>query len=266
MNKKFISKYHLENKISELYSNYFAIYGKRRVAGSNLMSYIMHSRSKCMPGNQNIFVINSNFNSKYRDEKDRMQIRQIFIRNRYKENQAPIGIKYTQTNLDYFTYQTFAPISDESLYLTINQAYKQIFGNLALMESERCIDLERRLMNGDITVREFIRGLLKSDLYRKYYFENVNQIRCIKLDFMHLLGRPLIDNNEIEKHIKLITNFGFNSHVDSLIDSVEYEEFFGEDIVPFQRFWNSPCGATTSSFVKTASFRNGFACSDSVNL
>ncbi len=266
MNNQFISKYSLENKISELNRNYSANYSKKRVAGSNLMSYIMHPRSKCMPGNQNIFVSNSNFNSKYKDENDMVQIRQNFIRNRYKESQTPIGVKYTQNHLDYFTYKTFSPISDESLYLTINQAYRQVFGNLALMESERCVDLERRLRNGDITVREFIRGLVKSDLYRKYYFENVNQIRCIKLNFMHLLGRPLINNNEIEKHIKIITSFGFNSHVDSLIDSIEYEEFFGEDIVPFQRFWNSPCGATTSSFVKTVLFRNGFASSDSVNL
>ena len=81
---------------------------------------------------------------------------------------------------------------------------------------------------------------------------------------MHLLGRPLIEPEELQSSIKLIHEQGFAGHVDYLIDSLEYEEFFGEDIVPFQRFWNSPCGSTTSNFINTVSFRKGYASSDNV--
>ena len=84
------------------------------------------------------------------------------------------------------------------------------------------------------------------------------------MNFMHLLGRPLIEQKELQESIKLINEEGFTGHVDFLIDSLEYEEFFGEDIVPFARFWNSPCGSTTSSFINTAKFRKGYATSDNV--
>ena len=69
---------------------------------------------------------------------------------------------------------------------------------------------------------------------------------------------------ELQESIKLMNEEGFTGHVDFLIDSLEYEEFFGEDIVPFPRFWNSPCGSTTSSFINTAKFRKGYATSDNV--
>ena len=82
---------------------------------------------------------------------------------------------------------------------------------------------------------------------------------------MHLLGRPVIQSKEFQKSIELISKEGFYGHIDYLIDSLEYEEFFGEDIVPYQRFWNSPCGSTTSSFINTAHFRKGYASSDNVN-
>ena len=132
------------------------------------------------------------------------------------------------------------------------------------MSSECSPETLRRLRNGDISIREFIRELSKSDFYRHHFVESVSQKRCLELNFMHLLGRPLIEQKELQESIKLITEEGFTGHVDFLIDSLEYEEFFGEDIVPFPRFWNSPCGSTTSSFINTAKFRKGYATSDNV--
>ena len=37
---------------------------------------------------------------------------------------------------------------------------------------------------------------------------------------------------------------------------------FGEDTVPYQRCWESPCGYRTSSFNNTAKLTKGFATSD----
>ncbi len=133
------------------------------------------------------------------------------------------------------------------------------------MENERCIEAERRLRNGDITTREFVRLLSNSEFYRYNFFEKLNQKRCIELNFMHFLGRPLIDEGELQHHIELISHQGLLAQINALIDSIEYEEFFGEDIVPYQRFWNSPCGATTAAFINTAKYRKGFASSDNVN-
>ncbi len=262
----FTSKKELEIKLSDICNPIGLSYGKTRVSGSKKKSYFMHPRSKSMPGQSQLFSTNINLKKKYGFENDMLQIRRDFIRNNYRNQKNIIGTISTQTSLDLYTYQKFSPYNDESLNLAIISSYKQIFGNLLPMESERPIDLERKLRNGDLTIRDFIRSLAKSSFYRKYYFELVSQDKCLKLNFMHILGRPLIDQVEIQKNIALISQKGFEAHVDFLVDSLEYEQAFGEDLVPFQRFWNSPCGATTSSFINTASFNKGFASSDNVNL
>ncbi len=219
-----------------------------------------------MPGQAKIFVDNSRFEASNKSYKYTLELRNIYKREKFRKSKKPIGNKFTHNSLDYFTYQKFSPYSDASLEIAIVASYKQIYGNLFAMESERSVDIERRLRNGDIPIREFIRGLSKSSFYRKNFVEKVSQKRSIELNFMHLLGRPLTDHEEIQKNIKLINEEGFEAHVDSLVNSLEYEEFFGEDIVPYERFWNSPCGAMTSSFINTALFKKGFASSDNLNL
>ena len=174
------------------------------------------------------------------------------------------GIKLTHNYRELFTYKKFEPHSDDSLLIAVRASYKQVFGNLQPMSSEFPPEIERRLRNGDIPIREFIREISKSDFYRHHFVERVSQRKCLELNFMHLLGRPLIEPKELQNNIEFINKKGFERHVDFLLDSLEYEKFFGEDIVPYQRFWNSPCGATTSSFITTASYRKGYASSDNV--
>ena len=53
--------------------------------------------------------------------------------------------------------------------------------------------------------------------------------------------------------------------MDKIVNLFNLENFRNsENIVPYQRFWNSQYGAKTSSFVKTASYKKGFASSDNV--
>ena len=81
---------------------------------------------------------------------------------------------------------------------------------------------------------------------------------------MHILGRSILDQEELIKSINISIKEGFQGHIDHLIDSLEYKKYFGENIVPFQRCWDSPYGVKTSSFVKTACYRKGYASSDNV--
>ena len=60
----------------------------------------------------------------------------------------------------------FVPNDDDALLVAINALYKNIFGNLSLMHSELPFDIERKLRNGDITVKEFTRRICKSTIYR----------------------------------------------------------------------------------------------------
>ena len=96
------------------------------------------------------------------------------------------------------------------------------------------------------------------------YATKISQERLIKLTFMHILGRPIFNQDELINSINIMLERGFREHIDHLIDSSEYTKHFGENIVPFQRCWNSPYGVKTSSFVKTACYRKGYASSDNV--
>jgi len=257
-------KHQLELKLSEIEVSPYISYGKKRIAGSKLMTYIMHCRSKCMPGQANLFSINSKTKPKEITNESMLRVNSSFKREKYSNEREVSGVRFTNNSRDLFTYKRFHSHSDDSLLIAINASYKQVFGNLRPMESEFSTEIERRLRNGDIPIREFIRAISKSDFYRHHFVERVSQKKCLEHNFMHILGRPLINQKELQDNIEIINAKGFARHVDFLIDSIEYEEFFGEDIVPYLRFWNSPCGATTSSFITTARYKKGNASSDNV--
>ena len=103
---------------------------------------------------------------------------------------------------------------------------------------------------------------MKSTFYKTHYFENVNQQRSIELIFKHILGRPPFNQEEIINSIEILSKEGLENHIDSLVDSNEYNQNFGEDTVPYQRCWNSPIGVKTSSFCNTIELSKGFARSD----
>ncbi|HEY9847522.1 MAG TPA: phycobilisome rod-core linker polypeptide, partial [Candidatus Caenarcaniphilales bacterium] len=78
--------------------------------------------------------------------------------------------------------------SEDELRSLIRAAYRQVLGNDYIMKSERLVYAESLLRNGSITVREFIRALAKSELYKnKFFYPNSNQ-RFTELNFKHLLG------------------------------------------------------------------------------
>ncbi|WP_320668252.1 phycobilisome rod-core linker polypeptide [Prochlorococcus sp. MIT 1307] len=237
-------------------------YDKTRISGSTQVSYILHSKGGCMPGQQELFMTNSRTSPGIGDKVSDNKVMRAFRRERYLEGQVPMRTKFPKTARDSFTYDEYVPNDDESLNLAIKSSYRQVFGNFHLMESERPIELERRLRNGDLVIREFIRLLSKSEFYKAHYLENVSQQRCIELNFKHLLGRPPLHQQEVIESIEVMSEEGFDSHVDKLIDSIEYQEAFGPFIVPYQRCWNSPSGARTSSFINTYYLTQSFATSD----
>ncbi len=238
-------------------------YGKARVAGGkSFISYILHSKAGCMPGQPKIFTPTALKSPGFEDPIRENQITNAFKRQACESLRIPIGPRDSENCPYNFTFDKYSPHDDETLFVAKEAAYRQVYGNFHPMESERSTDLERRLRNGDINIQEFIRGLAKSSFYKQHYFVSVTQQRSIELSFKHILGRPPTNQGEIIKHVKLINAEGFERHIDVLIDSAEYQEVFGQHTVPYMRCWNSPCGSITSSFVNTAELARGFATSD----
>ena len=96
------------------------------------------------------------------------------------------------------TADQFNPGNSAALERVIIAAYRQVFGNLPPTENQRETSLEARLLNGEITVRDFVNGLAKSDFYKANFFHAVGAQRGIELNFKHLLGRAPLNQTEVQ--------------------------------------------------------------------
>jgi phycocyanin-associated rod linker protein len=149
----------------------------------------------------------------------------------------------------------------------INAVYQQVLGNPHLLKAERLTIAESLLRDGKITVREFVRQVAKSDLYKNKFFHNSFQSRTIELNYKHLLGRAPYDQSEISHHLDLYQNEGFDADIDSYVNSAEYEFYFGENIVPYYRdLVTTGIGQKTAGFVRLLQLYRGYANSDTAQI
>ena len=76
----------------------------------------------------------------------------------------------------------------------IEQAYRQIFFHA--MQSDRDPNLESQLRSGNITMRDFIRGLLLSERFQQGYFQCSSNYRMVDQVVGRILGRPVYVEGE----------------------------------------------------------------------
>ena len=150
----------------------------------------------------------------------------------------------------------------EDIEAVICATYKQVLGNDYLMKSERLISAESLLRDGNITVREFVRAVAKSELYKSKFFYNNFQTRFIELNYKHLLGRAPYDESEVVYHLDLYHEQGYEAEIDSYIDSVEYQTSFGDNVVPYYRVFATQNGQKTVGFNRMFQLYRGYANSD----
>jgi phycoerythrin-associated linker protein len=62
----------------------------------------------------------------------------------------------------------------EELQTVIRAAYRQVLGNAYVMESERLTSAESQLCARSISVRDFVRAVAKSEMYRARFFETAS--------------------------------------------------------------------------------------------
>ena len=115
----------------------------------------------------------------------------------------------------------------------IEAAYRQIFFHA--FKADREPFLESQLRNGQITVRGFIRGLFLSETYNNSFYEKNSNYRYVEQCVQRALGRDIYGEREKLAWSIIVATKGRKGFIDELLDSDEYLENFGEDIVPFQR-------------------------------
>jgi phycocyanin-associated rod linker protein len=148
----------------------------------------------------------------------------------------------------------------------IRAVYRHVLGNDYVMASERLVGTESLLCNGSISVREFVRAVAKSALYKTKFLYNNFQTRVIELNYKHLLGRAPYEESEITYHLNLYETQGYDADIDSYIDSVEYQENFGENIVPYYRSFAFQAGQNSVGFTRMFRLYRGYANSDNSQL
>ncbi|MBW4654009.1 MAG: phycobilisome rod-core linker polypeptide [Kaiparowitsia implicata GSE-PSE-MK54-09C] len=132
-------------------------------------------------------------------------------------------------------YRLANAISDTDVTEIIWAAYRQVFSEHLILESNRQIQLESQLRNRAINVREFIRGLGKSEVFRDQIGEVNSNYRLVDLVCKRFLGRASYGKQEQIAWSIVIATQGLHGFIDLVLDSDEYRENFGDDIVPFQR-------------------------------
>jgi phycobilisome core-membrane linker protein len=125
--------------------------------------------------------------------------------------------------------------SEMSTQAVIRAAYLQVFGR-EVYAGQRLSVAEIKLENGEITMREFIRQLAKSETFRKMYWTSLYVVKAIEYIHRRLLGRPTYGRQEMNQYFDICAKQGFYALVDAIIDSVEYSQTFGEDTVPYERY------------------------------
>lgn len=154
--------------------------------------------------------------------------------------------------------------SNSDVDLVIRAAYRQVLGNAYVMEEERLATAESMLRQGQITVRGFVRAIAQSEQYRTRFFYGNSQMRFIELNFKHLLGRAPYDESEIKESVNRYTAQGYEAEIDSYLDSLEYQENFGENIVPYHRGFLTQPGQKNVGFNRMFQLYRGYANSDRI--
>jgi len=151
--------------------------------------------------------------------------------------------------------------SPDDLKQLIIAVYRQVLGNAYVMESERLSIPESQFKLGELTVREFVRAIAKSELYSSRFFTSSARYRFIELNFRHLLGRPPLNLEETRIHSTILDSQGYEAEIDSYLDSDEYQNTFGENIVPYIRGYQSSACQSMVQFTHTFQLVRGASSS-----
>jgi phycocyanin-associated rod linker protein len=155
-----------------------------------------------------------------------------------------------------------ANFSRDDANIAIRAVYRQVLGNDYIMSSERLVAAESLFQNGFITVRDFVRAVAQSELYKQKFLYPNFQTRVIELNFKHLLGRAPYDESEVIEHLDRYQNEGFDADISSYIDSDEYTASFGDNVVPYFRDFEYRTSQRSVGFTRLVNLNRGYASSD----
>lgn len=145
------------------------------------------------------------------------------------------------------SFEYLAGEEQPKLYTTINlpsstemdeiiwASYRQIFSEHQTLVSTKQPFLESQLRFNQITIKDFIKGLLLSAEFRYLNYDVNNNYRFVEMCVQRVLGRDIYNQREKLAFSIVLAAKGIEKFIDLLVDSEEYNENYGEFIVPYQR-------------------------------
>jgi phycobilisome rod-core linker protein len=130
-------------------------------------------------------------------------------------------------------YSTENILSATDMDNLIEAAYRQIYFHAFASDREKF--LESQLRSGQITVRDFVRGLLLSNTYKRSFYDLNSNYRFVEHTVQKVLGRSVYNEAEKIAWSIVVATKGLQGFVDQLLASNEYMEAFGYDVLPYQR-------------------------------
>uniref|UniRef100_UPI0030013C49 phycobilisome linker polypeptide n=1 Tax=Anunuuluaehu liula TaxID=3049639 RepID=UPI0030013C49 len=175
---------------------------------------------------------------------------QISRPNLRSKSTGSLGPKVFKLNI--VSNQTFVSQDERDIEVNLDQVvratYLRVFGRIIYQEELLTVKrFENQLRDGQISVRNFVRQLAKSPVFRSLYWEPLYICKAIEYIHYRLLGRPTYGRQEINQYFDIVYKQSYYKVIDAIIDSVEYTECFGDNIVPYERY-NTPSTVSARSF------------------
>ena len=171
-------------------------------------------------------------------------------------NAAYLGIERYSLNRNR---ENWSNATENDKEVLIRAVYRQVLGNQYVLSSERLQGPESLFKRGYLSVRELVRQVAKSALYKSKFFESTNPYRFIELNFKHLLGRAPQNKAEMLHHFTILQEKGYDAEIDSYLDSAEYQQRFGEEVVPYIHGWDYSVGQQGLQFCYILQLTRGAA-------
>jgi phycobilisome rod-core linker protein len=137
-------------------------------------------------------------------------------------------------------------LSTTDMDVLIGAAYRQIFFHAFAADREPF--LESQLRNGQITVRDFIRGLCLSNTFTNSFYNLNSNYKFVEHCLNKVLGRASYSEKEKIAWSIVIATKGRSGFINDLLSTDEYLEAFGDSIVPYQRRRVLASGAAETPF------------------
>nr|NP_849063.1 phycobillisome linker protein [Cyanidioschyzon merolae strain 10D]QFV17014.1 phycobilisome linker polypeptide [Cyanidioschyzon merolae]QFV17190.1 phycobilisome linker polypeptide [Cyanidioschyzon merolae]BAC76225.1 phycobilisome linker polypeptide [Cyanidioschyzon merolae strain 10D] len=127
-------------------------------------------------------------------------------------------------------------LSSEERKQVIRACYRQVFERDIVFGYGLSLgELESKALQQQISIKEFIRALGQSEIYRRQFYQPFVNSRVVELAFKHFLGRAPSSLKEWNEYFAIVSSRGLKGLVDALINSKEYADYFGEETVPYLR-------------------------------